>query len=200
LFLRYAFTHKEKQREVDGPLPVGHGTGHGQRGCLGGLHGGGPVRTQTGRRLGTGATQAEAEAAALAVCAQAHPHCAIRYTAAVAVATDSEMLASSISCRSRTEAEREALAGCGEPACEIAATVEAPGLYALFTVHQGEDMVGLYLRHGLTSQEQAITQAQQQCEQRNGLRCTLSRWGAIRGELPGTGTPREIYAVQTDVD
>ncbi len=149
---------------------------------------------------GTGATQAEAEAAALAVCAQAHPRCAIRYTAAVAVATDSEMLASSISYRSRTEAEREALAGCGEPACEIAATVEAPGLYALFTVHQGEDMVGLYLRHGLTSQEQAITQAQQQCEQRDGLRCTLSRWGAIRGELPGTGTPREIYAVQTDAN
>ncbi|WP_312587770.1 DUF4189 domain-containing protein [Comamonas terrigena] len=187
---------------MDGPLPVGHGTGHGQRGRLGGLHGGGPVRTQTGRRLGHRRHPGRSRGlrAALAVCAQAHTRCAICYTAAVAVATDSEMLASSISYHSRTEAEREALAGCGEPACEIAATVEAPGLYALFTVHQGEDMVGLYLRHGLTSQEQAITQAQQQCKQRDGLRCTLSRWGAIRGELPGTGTPREIYAVQTDAD
>lgn len=113
---------------------------------------------------GTGATQAEA----LAACAQAHTRCGIRYTAAVAVATDSKMLASSISYRSRAEAEREALEGCGDPACEIAASVEAPGLYAFFTVHQGDAMVGLYLRHGLTSQEQAITQGQQQCEQRDG--------------------------------
>lgn len=147
---------------------------------------------------GTGSTQDAAQAEALAACRKNHRlrQCAIQYTAGLAMASDSGNLAASRSYESLANAQAKAMAACDDPACKIVASVASPGFYALFTVRDGEQNIGVYVHHGVATRDEAIEAGQSQCARQVGFACQAYAWGAIQG--PIEGAPGSVYALQED--
>ena len=147
---------------------------------------------------GTGSTQDEAQAQAISACRKNHRlrQCTIQYTAGLALASDTGNLAASRSFESLDDAQEKAMRACDDPACKIVASVVSPGFYALFTVRDGEQNIGVYLYHGLSTRDEAIETGQKECTRQVGFGCQAYAWGAIQGPIEGVS--RAVYGLQED--
>lgn len=130
-------------------------------------------------------TKKEAEASALQGCREANPgsKCVVRYGAAISRAEGRSRIGVFASTSSKADAEKQALAHCGEADCKIVWTKSTPGFYALYSAIKNGETIEYYLQHGADTGRWALEEGKRNCEKANEVPCEPISFGAIKGSF-----------------
>ena len=127
-------------------------------------------------------TQKDADAQALKECNASNPGkiCSVRNLVAFSYAQGQGRYGISLSEKSKSAAEREALKNCNAPDCKIIDTETQPGFFVIYAPMKNGNTSGVHAYFGSATGAAAMEEGKRSCEKTNSKPCEFQFLGAIK--------------------